>query len=66
VVDIWQPEPLNLGGLFATRKVCDRRQPYLRENALPLFKRGWDRRTATGDEEQFEAARDLVSRARQV
>ena len=23
VVDIWQPEPLNLGGLFATRKVAD-------------------------------------------
>jgi galactonate dehydratase len=141
VIDIWQPEPLNLGGLFATRKVCDlvdahygvvaphsaqgpvcsaacvqlgaclpnfyiqeifddfnepwereivtnavevqdgyipvpeapglgidlnieeiRRHPYQRENALPLFKRGWERRrTATGDEEQFEAARDLVS-----
>lgn len=23
VIDIWQPEPLNLGGLFATRKVAD-------------------------------------------
>jgi galactonate dehydratase len=23
VVDIWQPEPLSLGGLFATRKVAD-------------------------------------------
>ena len=23
VVDIWQPEPLNLGGLFATRKIAD-------------------------------------------
>jgi galactonate dehydratase len=23
VIDIWQPEPLNLGGLFATRKVPD-------------------------------------------
>jgi galactonate dehydratase len=23
VVDIWQPEPLNLGGLYATRKVAD-------------------------------------------
>ena len=23
VIDIWQPEPLNLGGLYATRKVAD-------------------------------------------
>lgn len=23
VVDIWQPEPLNLGGLYATRKIAD-------------------------------------------
>lgn len=141
VIDIWQPEPLNLGGLFATRKVCDlvdahygvvaphsaqgpvctaacvqlgaclpnfyiqeifddfnepwekdivtnavevqdgyivvpetpglgidlnieeiRKHPYQRENALPLFKRGWERRgSSTGAEEQFEAARDLVS-----
>lgn len=141
VIDVWQPEPLNLGGLFATRKVCDlvdahygvvaphsaqgpvctaacvqlgaclpnfyiqeifddfnepwekdivtnavevqdgyivvpetpglgidlnieeiRKHPYQRENALPLFKRGWERRgSSTGAEEQFEAARDLVS-----
>ncbi len=141
VIDIWQPEPLNLGGLFATRKVCDlvdahygvvaphsaqgpvctaacvqlgaclpnfyiqevfddfnetwekeivtgsvevkdgyivvpetpglgidlnideiRKHPYQRENALPLFKRGWEqRRSSISVEGQLQPTGDWVS-----